>query len=125
MSITVQLGLEVESKLKRISHQKGVGLEDFVAELIKNHVENSQTEEEELLEKIHQGISIEEWNKYRFLKEKRITGTLTKLEQETLVEIYNKIEEVNAERMLYLVQLSKLKNIPIRDLMKDLGIKTF
>jgi hypothetical protein len=123
MSITLQLGLETEQKLRKFSTQKGLNLEQFVAELIKEHLDTRLTEEEELLEKIQQGIAIEKWQKYHELKEKRIAETLTTEEYQELNSIYNAIEEANAERMLYLVQLSKLRNIPVRQLMEDLGIK--
>jgi nucleotidyltransferase/DNA polymerase involved in DNA repair len=123
MSITLQLGLETEQKLRKFSTQKGLDLEQFVAELIKEHLDTRLTEEEELLEKIQQGIAIEKWQKYHELKEKRIAETLTTEEYQELNSIYNAIEEANAERMLYLVQLSKLRNIPVRQLMEDLGIK--
>jgi phage terminase large subunit-like protein len=81
------------------------------------------TEEEELLEKIQQGVAIEKWQKYHELKEKRIGETLTTTEYQELNAIYNAIEEANAERMLHLVQLSKLRNTPVRQLMEELGIK--
>jgi|AntRauTorckE5430_2_1112549.scaffolds.fasta_scaffold06823_1 hypothetical protein len=123
MSITLQLGLETEQQLRKFSTQKGVDLEQFVAELIKEHLDTRLTEEEELLEKIQQGVAIEKWQKYHELKEKRIGETLTTTEYQELNAIYNAIEEANAERMLHLVQLSKLRNTPVRQLMEELGIK--
>lgn len=123
MSITLQLGLETEQQLRKFSTQKGVDLEQFVAELIKEHLDTRLTEEEELLEKIQQGVAIEKWQKYHELKEKRIGETLTTTEYQELNVIYNAIEEANAERMLHLVQLSKLRNTPVRQLMEELGIK--
>jgi hypothetical protein len=123
MSITLQLGLETEQQLRKFSTQKGVDLEQFVAELIKEHLDTRLTEEEELLEKIQQGVAIEKWQKYHELKEKRIGETLTTTEYQELNVIYNAIEEANAERMLHLVQLSKLRHTPVRQLMEELGIK--
>jgi hypothetical protein len=123
MSITLQLGLETEQQLRKFSTQKGVDLEQFVAELIKEHLDTRLTEEEELLEKIQQGVAIEKWQKYHELKEKRIGEILTTTEYQELNAIYNAIEEANAERMLHLVQLSKLRNTPVRQLMEELGIK--
>jgi hypothetical protein len=123
MSITLQLGLETEQQLRKFSTQKGVDLEQFVAELIKEHLDTRLTEEEELLEKIQQGVAIEKWQKYHELKEKRIGETLTTTEYQELNVIYNAIEEANAERMLHLVQLSKLRNTPVRQLIEELGIK--
>lgn len=124
MSITLQLGLDLEKKLQKITTQKGINLEQFVAQLLKEHLKNTPTEEEELLEKIQQGIAIDKWQRYYELKEKRIEETLTEEEYQELIMIYNIIEEANAERMLNLVQLSQLKDIPVRKLMKELGIKT-
>jgi hypothetical protein len=124
MSITLQLGLDLEKKLQKITTQKGINLEQFVAQLLKEHLKNTPTEEEELLEKIQQGIAIDKWQRYYELKEKRIEETLTEAEYQELIMIYNIIEEANAERMLNLVQLSQLKDIPVRKLMKELGIKT-
>jgi hypothetical protein len=39
MSITLELGLETEQQLRKFSTQKGVDLEQFVAELIKEHLD--------------------------------------------------------------------------------------
>lgn len=124
MSITLQLGLDIEQKLQKITTEKGVNLEEFLAELITEHIENTPTEEEELLEKIQQGVTIDKWHRYYELKEKRISETLNQNEHQELIVIYNAIETANAERMIHLVQLSKLRNIPVRQLMEDLGIKT-
>lgn len=77
-----------------------------------------------MLEKVQQGIAIDKWHRYYELKEKRIAETLTEAEHQELTTIYSAIEEANAERMLNLVQLSQLKDIPVRKLMKELGIKT-
>lgn len=123
MSITLQLGLDLEKKLQKISTQKGIDLEQFVAQLLKEHLNNTPTEEEELLEKIQQGITIDKWHRYYELKEKRIAETLTSDEHQELIMIYDAIEKANAERMLHLVKLSKLKNVPVRVVMKELGIK--
>ena len=124
MSITVQLGLEVKKKLQKLTSKKGIKVEQFIAELIQKHLEAEPTEEEELIAKIQQGISVEKWNKYYELKEKRVAQTLTEKEHQELINIYGQIEEANAERILNLVRLSKLTEKPVRDLMKDLGIKT-
>lgn len=124
MSITVQLGLETEKKLQRLTSKKGVKLEQFIADLIQKHLETESTEEEELISKIQKGVSIELWNKYYKLKEKRIDLTLTETEHQELIHIYSIIEEANAERLLNLVHLSKLTGKPVRQLMKELGIKT-
>jgi len=78
---------------------------------------------QQLIKKIQQPlISSEKWNTYQELKAKRIDGILTEIERQKLIDIYSKIEEANSERLLNLVELSKLTGKSVRGLMKKFKV---
>jgi hypothetical protein len=123
MSITINLSRQIEEKLKSITTQNGMALEDYIEQLIAENIEESVSKEDELLLKINQGISTEKWKRFHELKGKRQAETLTEAEHQELIKVYSEIEEVHAQRLLYLVELAELKNVDIHDLMDELGIK--
>ena len=51
MSITIHIGSELEQRLHQLSAKQGLEVEHFIEQLIKEEVQNSPTEEEELIEK--------------------------------------------------------------------------
>ena len=78
--------------------------------------------ESQLLQKIDQGISPETWQRYHELIEKRRQETLTPEELEQLIQLSDQLEQLNAKRMGALVKLAQFRQIPLRSLMKQLGI---
>lgn len=77
----------------------------------------------DLLQKINLGIPVATWKRYDYLKGLRDREQLDPEEHAELIRISGQIEEANAERMKYLVELAKLRNVPLRELMETLGIK--
>lgn len=124
MSITINLSHQIEEKLKSITTQNGMALEDYIEQLIAENIDESLSKEDQLLLKINKGIAIEKWERFYELKAKREAENLTGNEHQELIEVYSEIEEVHAQRLLYLVELADLKGISVRDLMNELGIKT-
>ncbi len=78
--------------------------------------------ESELLQKINQGLPKTIWDPYKQLVAKRRNGTLTPDEHKMLIHFSNQLEEMNAERMGYLVELAQLWQQPLRKVMDKLGI---
>jgi hypothetical protein len=79
--------------------------------------------ETKLLMHINQGIPADLQQQYRDLRIKRDDGTLTDAEYELLLELSDRIEILAAERAGSLVKLAELRQVPLTQLMNDLGIK--
>lgn len=124
MSITIHLSNQIEEKLKSITTQNGLDLEVYLEQLITENIEKRLSREDDLLLKINQGVSVEKWQRFYELKEKKESQTLTEIEHQEIISIYSEIENIHAQRMLYLVELANLKGTDLRSLMAQLGIKT-
>ena len=136
MALTIELPSNIEQQLLRGATQKGISLENYLLQLIshatsapKKQVKKksiSELSEDELLLKINLGITLtdSEWADYHRLMVLRRAETLTENEYEMLIHLSKKIEEANAERLQYLVALSKLRNVSLDKAMADLGLLT-
>jgi hypothetical protein len=78
--------------------------------------------EAQLLRKINEGLPAATWKRYRDLVAKRRAETLTVTEHVELISISDQIEEKNAERIGYLVELAQLRNTTLDEVMIQLGI---
>lgn len=83
------------------------------------------TREAALLQQLDLDIPLEKWTLYLDLKEKRQKETITNDEYEVLISLTNDVEMANAKRINALAELSQIRNIPIRILMKQLDLKPF
>lgn len=130
MSITIQLSPELEERLRKSASEAGMDIDQYVIEILKGKVQpgaskklSSEEKERSLLQKINLGIPVSTWKRYNYLKSLRDNEQLDPEEHTELIRISDQIEEANAERMKSLIELSKLKQVPLKDLMSSLGIK--
>ena len=79
--------------------------------------------ETDLLLQINQGVPTELHQQYQALKNKQDEGILTDGECEELLELSDRIEIIAAARAGSLVKLSQLRQVPLTQLMNELGIK--
>ena len=102
-------------------------LEDFADQVLairaQRRAPNLSEEESELLLQINQGVSIEIHVRFEALNAKRRAETLTTEEHQELLQLIDQIEAHNVERIKNLGKLAQLRNIPIRVLMAQLGIR--
>jgi len=80
--------------------------------------------EAELFQKINQGLPVEVQQRFSILTTKRRTKTLTPEEHQELLGLVDDIEQSDAKRVEYLAELAQLRNISIRVLMNQLGIRS-
>lgn len=81
------------------------------------------TQEASLLLQINQGIPMDLHQQYQTLAEKRDAETLTDKEYQTLLQLSDRIEQLTAHRLEALVNLATLRQVPLLQLMDDLGIQ--
>jgi hypothetical protein len=82
------------------------------------------SQEASLLLQINQGIPTDLHQHYHRLIEKRDAETLTPAEYEELLHLSDRIELLTAQRADALVKLSTLRQVPLLQLMDDLGIQS-
>jgi len=80
-------------------------------------------EEAELLKKINAGLPVEIHQRYRTLRVKRQKETLTDVEYKELLSLTETIEDFDVQRLQWLIQLAKLRDITLNELTKQLGLK--
>jgi hypothetical protein len=81
------------------------------------------TQEASLLLQINQGIPMDLHQQYQTLAEKRDAETLTDQEYQALLQLSDRIEQLTAHRLEALVNLATLRQVPLLQLMDDLGIQ--
>jgi hypothetical protein len=81
-------------------------------------------EESTLLREINRGIPSELSDRYEILMDKRDDEILTEAEYQELLDIAEQIEAFGVKRLEALVKLSELRQVPLLQLMADLGIQT-
>ncbi len=130
MAFTVNIEPELEMQLQLEAAKHGIDVNDYIVKAIqerllrdqKNEIPCLSESESELLQKINLGLSVEMWQRYRVLIEKRRDEKLTPDEQNELIQISDQLEELNASRMEHLIKLAQIRNLSLRDLMQQLGI---
>jgi hypothetical protein len=81
-------------------------------------------QETSLLLQINQGIPADLHQRYHILTEKRDAETLTHEEYEELLQLSDRIEHFAVQRLEALINLATLRQIPLLQLMDDLGIQS-
>jgi hypothetical protein len=131
MSITIQIKPSLEKRLREKASRVGVGLDNLIEQVLETWSEAplpggsnpEKSKENELLQKINgTGFSDDFWAEYKMLIQKRQAETIEKEELAQLIKMSDRLEKANVQRMRYLIELSRLRNLPVRDLMQQLGI---
>jgi hypothetical protein len=80
-------------------------------------------EESKLIKRINRGLPAAICSRYARLSQKRKKNSLSDKEHADLLKLTNEFESRDADRAEALLELAKLRRIPIRLLMKQMGIK--
>ena len=101
-------------------------LEQFMARIIalqaKSKAPSLPKEESELFMKINKGLPSDIQKRFDKLVARRQDEILTPDEQRELINLTEKIEKSDAERMKYMSELARLRGVTLDSLMKDLKI---
>ena len=128
MSITINIESDLMERLGKLAAAKGFQLDDLIVKMLEEQIPIQQLSVDEkrqleLLEKVNMGLPIALWERYAILKVKRQEETLTPSEQVELIDISDQIEQANAARMPFLIELAQLRNIPVESLFQELDLK--
>jgi hypothetical protein len=116
-----------EQLLKAIEQLPQPELEAFVAQVLKlraqRQVPHLAAFESEILAKINQSIPDSLQQRFEQLVMKRQQLTITEAELTELIEITDRIEALNVERIQALAALAQLRNQSLTEVMQSLGIQ--
>ena len=127
--ITKQVDLGLDDVLKGISELDTKDLETFMQKLghliARRKVTTLPEREAVLLMKINNAIPPTLQKRYETLLEKNREERITPIEHQELLKVIEKVEVKNAERLEHLIELSRLRNISLDELMKQLHLNAF
>jgi hypothetical protein len=129
MTLTLELSPELEEVLRANAERAGLPPDRYVLDLLQERLAPTNggptgvpRAEAELLERINEGLTEATWTRYQGLKQKRDAGTLTEAEYVELIRLVNEVEIWNARRLEAVAKLAKLRGVPFRDLVQELGL---
>jgi hypothetical protein len=129
-NITLELTPELEQSLREEAAKLGLNPNHYIVNTLKERLHPLKRDvsylskaEADLLQKINLGLSPEMWEQYHALIVKRHSETLTSQEQARLIEISDQIEQANADRIQYLIELANLRGTSLEAIMQKLGIE--
>ncbi len=131
MSITININPSLEKRLREKANRAGVELNHLVERVLETWSETSipvdnkpeKNKESEILQKINNtGFSADFWTEYRILIQKRQAEIIDKEELTRLIKMSDRLEKANVQRVKYLIELARIREVPVRVLMKQLGI---
>jgi hypothetical protein len=129
-TITLELTPELEQQLRDEAAKQGLAPTHYIVNALKERlrpvprdISRLSKAEADLLQNINLGLPPETWEHYHALIAKRRAETLTPQEQATLIEISDQIEQANARRIQYLIELASLRGTSLDAVMQELGIE--
>lgn len=112
------------SAARQLSHQQ---FDRFVSQVLRLRAERITpvlpVAESELLQKINQGLPQAMQERLNKLIQKRRAETINSKELIELKKLTDKIEKLDAERLELLTKLAAVRNVPLRKLIKQLGLE--
>lgn len=122
---TIQI--ETDQLLKAALQMPEAELKQFVAKLFslkaQQKVPTLSHRESELLRKINRGLAPALQERLNVLIEKRQAEAISAKELRELKKLTDQVELFDAERLELLTELAAIRNVPLRKLIKQLGLK--
>ena len=113
MALTITLQPEMEARFRAEAAREGVSVEQLAARRLL---------EAELLWRIRTAAPETETRELHRLLRRRKAGTLTQDEKAQLQSLLDEREQRSAQRLEDLTQLARLRALPVRHLMEEMGI---
>ena len=126
VKITKQVDLGLDDILNGISELDTKDLEKFMQRIghliARRKVAHLPERESQLLIKINKAIPATLQKRYEYLLTRNREETITPTEHEELLKVIDKVEIKNAERLENLIELSRIRNISLDLLMRQLHL---
>jgi hypothetical protein len=119
--------MSVDELLKAVDNLSKTDVEQVLDRVLFVHARHrapiATPEETTLLRTINQGIPPELNDRYEALLDKRDEETITEAEYTELLDISEQIENLGVKRIEALSELAAIRQVPLPQLMKDMGIQ--
>jgi hypothetical protein len=116
----------ISELLHRVEQLAPREFEDFFDNILsinaKRRAKNLSLEETLLLQKINREFPTVKTERYLWLEDRRRQATLSPEEHRELLGLGRQLDRFDAQRLQWLGQLAILRNLPLRELMKQLGL---
>ena len=129
MQVTIELPYDLESQLREQAQQKGKALNQYITGIIREKMNATipkpsalSADETRLFTIINKGFSDDFWTKLHFLNQKRQNESLSEIERRELIEMAERMEMANAERLKALIELAGIRQMDLDALMTQLGL---
>jgi len=127
VQVTSQINIELDQLLNGVAQLETAELEKFVEQvnvlLARRKVATLSQPEAELLQQINQTLPTDIQHRYTELKAKQHAETLTPAEHQELLTLIDRVEQADGDRLQHLIELAQLRQVPLPDLMQQLGIQ--
>jgi hypothetical protein len=123
----IQTNPNIQTLIGGFSEMPLNDLESFISGLnalvIRKRVADKGKRDKALLLKINQTVLPEQaLERYVFLQDKMELESLSESEYKELLILVNQEEKIRNKRFQYLLELAQLRNIPLTELMNNLGL---
>ena len=126
-NIEIRSQVSLNDLLNGVAQLNSSDLEQFVSQVLalraKRVAPSVSKQETEILEKINRGLAQKTQQRYNELVAKRQAETLTDAEHQELLDLIDRIEQADAERVQALTKLAQLRNMSVKTLMETLNIR--
>ena len=125
-TIQIEAQVSTEQLLRAVEQMAAQELEAFVARVLtlraQREAPHLPPDESALLLKINQAIPPDLQQRYDELIAKRRTETLTPDEYAELLQLTDRVEQLEAERVGALATLAQVRHVSVTELMQTLGL---
>jgi len=124
MAVTEVSGPDLLKAVKQLGPEEFDAFLEQALSLRRGHkAATLSARESRLIKQINRGLAQDVSSRYAHLIQKRKKKTLTETEHTELLQLTHEVESRDAARAAALLELAKLRRVPIRVLMKQMGIK--
>ena len=127
VQVTSRIEIDFEEVLKGMARLQMKDPERFVDQVIalqaQRRAPSLPKNEAELLQKINQGLPDEVRKRYEELNGKLHEETITPEEHQELLQLVDRIELADAERLQHLIELASIRNVSVDTLLNQLDIR--
>jgi hypothetical protein len=125
----IQVNPNIQTLIGGFSEMPLTDLESVISGLnalvIRKRVADKGKRDKALLLKINQTVLSEQaLERYVFLQDKMELDNLSETEYQELLVLVNQEEKIRNKRFQFLLELAQLRNIPLTELMNNLGLNT-
>ncbi len=127
-TVQIKAHLTIRQLMKAVEQMPQEDLDRFVEQVVvlraNQRAPRLSRVESELLERINQGLAEQDQRRFDELVARHEAKDLAQDENAEFLRLATLSEALNVERMRALAELARIRRSTLRDVMRDLGIKT-